>query len=460
MKALHPSDPMTEVRGIPDRSAVPSLLMNYQAILNVNCHAGSVGTWDFDATLLPHPVDFLVVDYRDSVAPAGTYTNLLNPQIDGATHQAKYEAFSRLAQRWRLAYMSVTAIQNGSSMVNQGEIACAQVPVAPTKLYSAGFNNGGYASTMMLNRVIEKYSAEDLPVFGTLQSMPNAYLNKSKEGAYMPLKLTDTCQTWMSDADACGVLQETLSADPGGKFLVGNATVPAWPHESLTPSTATFDPADPKTSWGLNSLPTSPMLNGVFGHICGKGIDVATSFTFLVRCGIEMQVTQTSTLAPQLKISPPYDPIALDTYFAISRMLKDAYPESYNSGGKLWDVVKQVGRVVAPFLGGIFGGPAGAVAASGLTEGVASLGDAFRNRRKAYKQFQKSQASPAAMSVSALASSPSVNTMAATELVKAAVANAAPRRRYKVPQKRPRNQPEQVVILPAKGGKQSRVVRL
>ncbi len=56
LKALHPSDPLVEVRGIPDKSAVPSAFINYQAIFTVSPQAGATGTWTLDASLIPDPI--------------------------------------------------------------------------------------------------------------------------------------------------------------------------------------------------------------------------------------------------------------------------------------------------------------------------------------------------------------------------------------------------------------------
>lgn len=344
LKALHPSDPLTEVRGIPDKSAVPSLLMNYQATMTIGPAAGATGTWSFDATLLPHPVDFMVCDVKDSAAPAGQYFNLLNPQIDGETHGDKFASLRTMAQRWRLAYMSVTAIQNGSSLANQGVLVSAQVPVQARKFAAVG--NSLTSGTV--NQPFVQYQASDKPVFEELQAMPSAYFNRSKEGCYMPLKLTDTCQKWSSDHNAVGIVTEAALPNALGQVAVPTTTNNAWPHESLAPVYSVVS----SPAFGFRVVPTSAMLNGVFGHICGKGIDVATTFTFYIRCGIEMQVQPSSVLAPQLKLSPPHDPMALETYFAICRELKDGYPEIYNAQGKLWPLIQSVVHKVAPTVVG------------------------------------------------------------------------------------------------------------
>jgi len=129
IKALHPSDPITEVRGIPDHSSVPSLCMNYQATFRMSPEAGATGTWSFDATLVPHPIT--MINFMKTDSTGIVYDCMMNPQIPGATHELKYIAFKELAQRWRLAYMSVTCYQDGPDLANQGTIVVAQNPVQP-----------------------------------------------------------------------------------------------------------------------------------------------------------------------------------------------------------------------------------------------------------------------------------------------------------------------------------------
>jgi hypothetical protein len=338
VKALHPSDPMTEVRGIPDESAQPSLLMNYQGAFTIAPHAGSTGTWSFNASLLPHPINFMVVDYADSVAPAGTYLNFNNAQVDGASdeHSVKYENFLAMAQRWRLAYMSATVYQDGADLSNQGTLVVSQPTVAARHLFTI-------PTLTTSNHPIDFYTNEDKPDFVTSQSMPNSYMGRSREGAYVPLKLSRTCQEWRHEGDS--VILANMTGAPSGTGtavypIVAGYTV-AWPHTDLQ-AYCTGSPYDTQR--------TSPMLNDTFAHVCARNLAVTTQYTIHIRCGIEMQLCPSSVLSPQLKLSPVYDPEALNTYFKIARELKDAYPADYNDQGKLWNVLRSVAAGVLPSL--------------------------------------------------------------------------------------------------------------
>lgn len=378
IKALHPSDPLTEVRGIPDESASPSLLMNYQATYTMQPQSGSVGNWGFDATLLPHPCVFMSYSETDNLGTVNG--NFLNPQLDGPTADVKYTEFLLLAQRWRLAYMSVTIYQDGPDLANQGTIVVAQTPVQPQKFNWGCTAQLGPAQVNMVGPHLVRYSDEDKPAVNTIMSMPNAYFNKSKEGAYVPLKLTHSCQKWRSDADRIVPLQFIPPALINPTGVTGLQTITGaadWPfYDSVG---AWMDPATGLS--GGSAL--SPMLNDCFAHICARNLAVTTNYSFFIRMGLEIQVHPGSILAPHLRLSAPYDPLALREYFAIARELKDAYPADYNDLGKIWDVISSAAKTVAPFLSGVpVLGPALATA----LPAVANLGDgikkAIQNRVK------------------------------------------------------------------------------
>jgi len=94
-----------------------------------------------------------------------------------------------------------------------------------------------------------------------------------------------------------------------------------------------------------------------------------------VRAGYEIQVAPGSIYSPQLKMSPPHDPVAIENYFQIARQLKDAYPADYNDLGKIWDVISGAAKAVSPFLAAIPGiGPV----LSSVVPMAAGAGDAIR----------------------------------------------------------------------------------
>lgn len=381
IKALHPSDPITEVRGIPDESAAPSAFLNYQSTFTLGATAGATGTWQFDASVLPHPVNFMYLEKTDSTGTNSS--NFMNTQLTGATHYGKTLSLLAAVRRWRLAYMSVTVYQDGADLTNQGTLVCAQVPVKPLRYAissHAMHDSSSYAD--YAGATVEVYEAADNPNFEVLQAMPNAYFGRSKDGAYIPLKLTKTCQSWHSASDLVFASDTNLvhlsestgwypvtyyTGTPGGKSA-------AFPHTNLQAVYSSTDPVlGPPLFFGEA---TSPMCNDTWAQFSARNLSVNTSYSFFVRAGYEIQVQPSSIYSTHLKLSPPHDELALNTYFAISRELKDAYPADHNDLGKIWEVISSIAKTVAPALAAI---PGFGMPLSMAVSGVATAGDAIRS---------------------------------------------------------------------------------
>jgi hypothetical protein len=370
LKALHPSDPLVEVTGIPDQDATPTTFMNYQSTFTVTSPTPDQ-TWKFDACLLPHPIQMMYVRKARSDDFASNVTNFLNPQVAGGTSFEKCRNFVTNFERWRLAYMSVTVYQDSPALANQGTIVVCQPPVKPIRGALAP-NNIPYVGTIIPQLVLprfEAYTTSDYPNYEKSQSMPNAYFARSEAGAYVPLKLTSTCQKWHSEQDMVIVGNQDLEAvvPPELKdlaYLMGGVGMPGYSTLADMPTTGPFPfPAIHSTGrvHTVNAAGKSPtamvvgeatpaMCNDVWAHISARNLSPQTSFSFFVRAGFELQVNPSSTLSPQLRLSPQYDPAALQHYFAIAREMKDAYPADYNDLGKLWAVIKNVANTVMPIL--------------------------------------------------------------------------------------------------------------
>lgn len=404
LKALHPSDPATEVRGIPDKSAVPTVFLNYQSTFTVPPPGDTKPSWQFDAALIPHPVNFLTLEKQYSDGTANSTASFLNAQITGATHSAKYLNFAGLCERWRLAYMSVTVYQDAPSLADQGTIVVCQLPVQPL-VTNVGtsvipYPIGGSPSRITGQVKVETYQPGDYPVFERSQAMPNAYFSRSKEGAYVPLKLTKTCQKWHSDADSSMLgINETAAdllpvalrpyfvdtgfssipivADLAAYNATGGGTYPHLGLHEATRVTSFTDGVVFGTSVTIGQR-TSPSCNDNWAHISARNLSVSTSYSFFVRCGFEVQVQPGSILSPELKLSPMYDEEALKSYFMISREMKDAYPADYNDLGKIWNVIKGAARTVLPVLKNI-PGPIGMIASAGeqIANGFGKLDKKF-----------------------------------------------------------------------------------
>lgn len=360
-KALHPSDPVSECAGIPDESAVPSAHMNFMSTFQFKAPAGIAAsdTWGFDLDVLPHPVAFGAVQTFDSAVTLSELVALNNTQLTGANHSAKYATWVGYAQRWRPTYMGVTLYQDGAALTNQGTLQACQRPVHSVRLnglagqYAPGTLSGG---RLALDTIT--YQSGDRTSFETVSNMPNAYIGKSSEGCYMPIIMTQTCQKWHGQHDQVQFLGIT-TPDASGYAVPTASASQKWPFYDVAQIYQSGSAASTVVCGNTISKPGSD----IWGLICARNLDPSTSFTVVFRAGWEIQCQPGTLLSPQLHISPPYDPQALATYFAIRRELKDAYPAAFNDWGKIWGVIKKAASVVLPgvsMMGPIGAGIAGA----------------------------------------------------------------------------------------------------
>lgn len=381
IKALHPSDPITEVRGIPDESSCPSLLMNYQVVHTVAPTEGATGTWELDGQLLPNPLSFGCAIVNDSLGEQ--LVEFRNTQIlPSADHQHSLIEFLRTFNRWRLAYASVTIYQDGPTLSDQGTVVACQKPVELRQMNVMGLNRNGPNPGLGLYAALHHavvMGSNDYPVYSNTQAMPNAYFGRSKEGLYMPLKLTRTHQKWRSARDLIylsgGTLRDLLYPDGEMLFIPHEAMpeVPGiYPFPSVQPLHSFLNGEDVILAGGL----TSDFCNENWGDFCFRNMSVSTSLSFYFRFGFEMQVQPASPLAPHLKISPESDPAAIEAYFRVSRELKDAYPADYNDLGKIWSVISSIAKTVGPMLGVV---PGVGTALGAAVTGVANIGDRIRD---------------------------------------------------------------------------------
>lgn len=410
IKALHPSDPTTVVRGIPDRSALPSVFMGYQSTQVIEA-PDPTKNWETELTLLPSPVCFSAIQSSSTDGVSFAHTNHSNAQLAGTTFASKYAAWKALAQRWRLAYAAATVYFDAPATANQGTVVAAQYVMRPS-VYppsQSGIINGeGVLLTgeREYTRDLVCYTEADWARGPVAQSMPSSYFGNARDGVYMPMKLTETCQDWIG---------EEMDGQMGGLIL--NTPLPSGPAqgtEAFQPfyagegpyaapiSVLKFPYWDPVLATTIRTVGTSdgavgtltygttvPHLDPNIATMSFRNLDKAARITVFYRYGWEIQVQPGSVLTPQQKLSPRYDAVALDAYFAIAREMKDAYPESYNGFGKIWDVISEIGKTVLPVLSTI--NPLIGIAG----RAVIGAGDALRKRAKKGLESGKNPPSPA-----------------------------------------------------------------
>lgn len=310
--------------------------------------------------MVPDPCMFGRAKITDTV---GSRIQLaINTQL-AADYESSLEVLFRHAENWRLAYMGVTIYQDGPTLSDQGTVCAAQVPVRPALIPCCipdiTVDAGGvvtHAAFASYNAM--RYQQIDAPAFETLERMPNAYFGQSKNGCYMPLKLSTNHQQWHSQMDSC--IDGT--GWPEGGALGHSYRIPyeevhtGWPFDGIMQS-AHGNLGEAGIYAPIRAMP----MNENWGHACFQNMSVNTRLVCYWRVGVEIQAHPDSTFSPYLKLSPPHDFAAIESYYRIARQLKDAYPADYNDLGKLWGVIKSAARTALPIVGAM--GPFGAMAA-------------------------------------------------------------------------------------------------
>lgn len=389
IKALHPSDPLTEVRGIPDQSSMPTTLLNWQSDVVIRPTPGATGTWSADLTLLPDPCMFgrwkatdnqgttYGFQLNSQLSPTGTYGECLRVLLAGA-------------ERWRLAYAGVTIYQDGPTLSDQGTVVAAQVPMEP-RIFAASATattpNGDPISCAAAP--VQVFQAEDVPNYADLVRMPNAYFSQSKYGCYMPLKLGTNHQRWCSAKDLVwdGTSWPVVHATTPAEYPIIPAvtTFAGFPYgandASATNQTCAFFEYANGT-WSPIGATRSRLMNENVAHACFQNMSTETRLVAYFRFGVEIQCLPSSVYSPYLKLSPPYDQAAIESYYRISRELKDAYPADYNDLGKLWGVIKSVAAKVLPFVGAF--GPVGQI--------ISTIGNAVLATSRQSEQLKRDKA--------------------------------------------------------------------
>jgi hypothetical protein len=346
LKALHPADPLTEVRGIPDESAVPSVFQNFQSTYTLsNPSLSTVGNWEFDLFLLPSPVVMGAIRTRDSTG-AYLWSTIVNPQIGvaGDPWYTRQAVFSDTVERYRLAYCGVTGHLDAAAVTNQGSVAAAQYSQMPVSMTLEG-------GAPQVIRPVECWN--ELPkTWDQLVSMPNAYVAPATEGFYAPYKLGRTHQKWKNARVLCPFL-------PYGSGSVVTSAVVAAPLPLIAPSMTSLNGGYPfgLTGWYSGSTAAQSMIQHRADvnvlHIAGRNLHYQSAFTMVFRHGYETQVSPASQLTPFAKISPRHDSLAVEGYFAVAREFKDAYPEEYNGWEEILGVIgNAVGDVVSSVVPG------------------------------------------------------------------------------------------------------------
>jgi len=353
IKALHPSDELVSADGVPDLTASPSVLLNYQAVCTINPPQQVVqnnSAWTFDMAVIPDPIQPLAARATDMFNLNGVLFSFINPQLSTQTYSGAVSAFFQSGVlRWRLAYMSVSVYQDGPALADQGTLVAAQVPVEYQLVSYPGLRipGSGVGSTFHVRVMNPAFNNLN---YSSVQAQPNAYFGQSKFGTYMPLHLDCLSEDGWRGAHDMQLWQSSpatfsFQGIPCGYICPVGGQQAAYPYPTAEVAYLYSD-TEPNP---LGSVVCRPA-NTKWGVISGTNISAQSRITVYVRHGWEVMVSPTSQLASLQKVSPRFDAQALDNYGRIVRELKDAYPVDYNDLGKLWEVLKGAAKIALPHL--------------------------------------------------------------------------------------------------------------
>lgn len=376
-KALHPADAITECRGIPDESACPSAILTYNTVYRITPPVGET-SWGFDVSIIPNAISQAFVRVLTAADGISSQYNFLNQQLTppgvvSPTYAQLLAQFRSLGiEAHRLVYMGVTAYQDGPALADQGTIVAAQWDVARLK-YGTVLTDTTPTGIGYGTRRTVGYTENDYARYATSQYLPNAYFSQSKSGCYLPIRLSGN-EKWVTDADLEMFTNPLVGP---GTFNDGLVTFPTAAAAGIPPFPSLVRPWFSPGAETLNGDSVFKPLNSVWGAISARNLSNQTSFAFYIRMAIECRVSPTSVYASQVRMSPMYDPVAMASYWRISRELKDAYPADYNDLGKIWDVIKRAAKMVLPVTSML--GPTGAAISGGVGAAV-DLIDSIRKK--------------------------------------------------------------------------------
>jgi hypothetical protein len=357
------------VSGVPDQNAGSSFVQCYQQTVSLST-PGQLDTWEGEIYFYTDPSCFGCCNVRDTDntdSAVRLFPNL-NLAAGGTTVEDAWTTLLNNAERWRCAYYGVTVQLDAPALANQGTFVAAQYCVKP--MFWGNMQHAHQNGQSYQYRKLVRYDANDTAEYDTCMQMPGAFTGPAKGGCYMPLKLDSNHAEWhdqndlVFDASRWGAAAEYIEEPITN--LTTNGLYPGLVSPYWTSGT-----------WTLGGdLHLLPCTSGV-GCVCFRGVSKDATIRLTFRVGFELCVQPGSLLAPNLHATPAYDRTAIDTYFAIAREMKDAYPAEYNDFGKLWDVIKSIASRVAPVVKAL---PFGEHIVN-VGRAVGAVGDAIARRK-------------------------------------------------------------------------------
>lgn len=350
LKALHPAEPSIAAVQMPDGSELDTACLELTMTYNLSSPSGGgafTGPWGAQISLLPSIVP-LAVYPTDGAAIMAAF-NVRYPQIRATVPNDDYLAFLANVEAFRLCAASVTIHLDANATTDQGTIVACQQIARPRLLYPIQTASGRCCNTVAAWDYTVPFTTKDVPGYDSIMAMPRSFQANLREGVYMPLRLSSTCQHWFSGRElvACTDLGSCTSPGVAYQLLLPSTTGNSWPYWSMDRANA--------AAGSVVAPPVCPMLSETVGHIAIKNVHVTSGIVIKVRSCFELKVQTQSPYLPYVRPSPDIDALAISSYYRLTRQLPDAYPAEYNDNGRILGVIAKALRTVGPLLGAVPG---------------------------------------------------------------------------------------------------------
>lgn len=374
MRALHPADVQSEPAGVPKLDCDGSAVLQYQATYDVVAPSGCTTTWDAVVVFSPDPVHFGKVHRLDNAQANWTVPQeLKNPVLCGGGTFAEqtvngYKMLSRNCHSWRLTNASVTSTLVATATTNSGTVAAAQIHPRvcefqlPSVLTAVAAQPMGTAKLGLpsgalgrLVQVTNPLSDNVQFMFTNLSMQGGALVGEAREGAYSIMKLDDEALNFQSmDKNVVGgltMIDPLFNATTNGLqisdlYPEGDAGYGGGPYHPWLPAACVLPQGTSYNATGSVNNGNTRVSVAWF-----RGLHPTASLIVKAVVGIEYLAIPSSIWVPNVRPASPYDPVALDRYFAMTRIMPDALPASYNVLGTIIGAIGKGVRWVGSRLG-------------------------------------------------------------------------------------------------------------
>lgn len=346
------------LRGIPDESGYPSVVMDYETVVNIRAPGGATNAWAAEIYGLAHPIQPMSVKTTSDGGGVG-YVSARNPTVaDAVGYNNITHKFAELCNSWRMLYHGMTIDLDASGLNNQGSVVACQYPMASQTFNASLWEFEDAGKLHLYPHVVNATFASNTPGMALTQ-LPGAFMGLAKDGIYIPTKIRPDAR-WVNSRQVIMLADpEIPEVDPRGDQVVtlpqdvdttgscfpllgtdGPPFVPAYTHYE----------SGPLNGGQLRGSITQDFQQENITSTVFYNLSPAASLTCKIRWGVEMRVAPGSILSPAMQPSAQFDPVAMATYSAMAGALPWAYPSSYNSLDDIVKVLKSTWNGIKPLV--------------------------------------------------------------------------------------------------------------